>query len=264
MTRLDPDSIRLHRTGQGPALVMLHCLGMDHHLWDCLHPLSDRFELISYDFPGHGETPVPDGGYGVEDLSDQLAGVLRRHAIGRVHVMGISLGGLVAQHFAATQPTVVDRLILCDTTPRYTPDARANWATRAAAARQAGAAALLPQIERIWFTQPFRDRQPVPPAIRLVRDTFARCPGEGYALACEALAAADLIDNAGEIHAPTLVLCGSDESLAFREAAEWLAATIAGAKLAYVPQAAHASVLEQPAWFEAALRQFLPDPARRA
>lgn len=258
MSALDPACVQLHRVGSGPALVLLHCLGMDHHLWDCLQPLSDTFELISYDFPGHGETPVPNQGYGIEDLSEQLAAILLQHGIARAHVMGISLGGLVAQHFAATQPSVVDHLVLCDTTPRYTPDARANWSVRAAAARQHGAASLLPTIEPIWFTAPFRERQPVPAELQLVRDTFARCPGEGYALACEALGSADLIDNAGEINARTLVLCGAEESQAFRDAAEWLGANIAGAKLAYVPQAAHASVLEQPVWVMQALRTFLP------
>jgi 3-oxoadipate enol-lactonase len=238
-------------------LVMLHCLGMSHHLWDCLGALADRFELVSYDLPGHGETPVPEAPYGIEELSEQLAAVLRRAGIGRAHVIGISLGGLIAQHFAASEPAMVDRLVLCDTTPRYTEEARLNWARRAAAARRDGAASLLPAIERIWFTAGFLAGDP-PPALRLVRETFAACPGEGYALACEALAAADLLDLAEEIHARTLVLCGADEGLAFREAADWLAQNIAGAKLAWVPHAAHASVLEQPAWVEAVLRDFLP------
>ena len=65
---LDPAPIRLHRAGSGPALVMLHCLGMTHHLWDCLGDLADRYALLSYDLPGHGETPLPAAPYGVEEL----------------------------------------------------------------------------------------------------------------------------------------------------------------------------------------------------
>jgi 3-oxoadipate enol-lactonase len=251
------DLIRLHRVGSGMPLVMLHCLGMTHRLWDCLGGLADRFELVSYDLPGHGETPVPDAPYGIEDLSRQLAAVLKRNGIRHAHVIGISLGGLIAQQFAASEPGMVDRLVLCDTTPRYTDDARANWVLRAAAARQNGPASFLPAIEKIWFTAGFLAADPVPAALHLVRDSFAACSGEGYALACEALAAADLLDMAEQIHTRTLVLCGAEESLAFREAADWLAQHIAGAKLAYVPHAAHASVLEQPTWFEAVLRDFL-------
>jgi pimeloyl-ACP methyl ester carboxylesterase len=56
---LDPATIRLHRSGRGKALVMLHCLGMTHRLWDCLGGLADRCTLISYDLPGHGDTALP-------------------------------------------------------------------------------------------------------------------------------------------------------------------------------------------------------------
>ncbi len=157
---LDPGAIRLHRTGASPPLVMLHCLGMTHHLWDCLGGLADRFELIAYNLPGHGETALPAAPYGIAELSAQLAGVLRLAGIARAHVMGISLGGLVAQHFAATCPAMVDKLVLLDTTPRYTDAARANWAVRAAAARRDGPASLLPMILKIWFTGP--SSPPVP------------------------------------------------------------------------------------------------------
>jgi 3-oxoadipate enol-lactonase len=166
---LDPSTIRVHRKGRGPTLVMLHCLGMTRHLWDCLEALSDRFELISYDLPGHGETALPAVPYGVADLSVQLAAVFAREGIARAHVMGISLGGLVAQHFAATQPSMVDKLVLLDTTPRYTDEARANWAVRAAAARRDGPASLLPMILKIWFARRLRCGQ-----------SSASAPGAGY------------------------------------------------------------------------------------
>ncbi len=252
---LDGTAIRLHRAGSGPALVMLHCLGMTHHLWDCLGGLADKFTLLSYDLPGHGETPVPAAPYGIEELSAQLAGVLRREGIGKAHVMGISLGGLVAQCFAATEPAMTDKLVLCDTTPRYTDEARGMWAVRAAAARKDGAASLLPVIEKIWFTPGFVASDP--PAVRLVRDTFRACSGEGYALACEALGAADLRDLAPRIEAPTFVVCGADEGQAFKDAAVWLRDAIAGARLEMIPSAGHASVLEQPVLIETLLREFL-------
>jgi pimeloyl-ACP methyl ester carboxylesterase len=169
--------------------------------------------------------------------------------------MGISLGGLVAQHFAATSATMVDKLVLLDTTPRYTGEARANWAVRAAAARRDGPASLLSMILKIWFTEPFVAADP--PPVRLVRETFAACSGEGYALACEALGAADLLALTPRIAAPTLVICGADEGQAFRDAAAWLHANIAGSRLEIVASAAHASVLEQPARIEALLRGFL-------
>src|SRR5262249_26502209 len=60
-TELAETSIRVHRKGTGPAVVLLHCLGVDHSLWDLAAAgLEESFTLLSYDFPGHGETPVPN------------------------------------------------------------------------------------------------------------------------------------------------------------------------------------------------------------
>ena len=75
---LDPAGVRVHRAGSGPVLVMLHCLGMTHRLWDCLEGLADQYTLLRYDFPGHGETPVPARPYGIEELSAQLAALMQR------------------------------------------------------------------------------------------------------------------------------------------------------------------------------------------
>ncbi|HUJ97191.1 MAG TPA: alpha/beta fold hydrolase [Stellaceae bacterium] len=253
---LDPAAITLHRRGSGSALVLLHCLGVDHHLWDiAASGLDGQLTLLSYDFPGHHETPLPRGGYGIEDLSAQLGAVLTRAGIDRAHIAGISLGGLVAQHFAATAPERVMKLLLLDTTPRYTDEARRMWVERAAAARQHGVAALVDNLLKIWFTDGFIAADP--PAVRYVRDTLNRCSGEGYARACEALGAADLRPLAPTIKSPTLVLCGDQEMPPFQEAARWLAATIPGARHRLLGPARHCSILEQPEEFRRLVRDFL-------
>jgi 3-oxoadipate enol-lactonase len=257
---LDPGAITLHRRGEGPPLVLLHCLGVDHRLWEIgAAGLERDFTLLSYDFPGHGEAPLPSRSYSIEDLSNQLAALLEREGIARVHLAGISLGGLVAQHFAATHRGRVDRLMLIDTTPRYTDEMREMWAVRAAQAREEGVASLLPGLLPIWFTPEFVAGDP--PAVRYVRERFAAGSGEGYALACEALAAADLRPLVPRIKAPTLVVCGEEDVPPFLAAADWLAKEIPGARHLWLTPARHASVLEQPVRFVEAARAFLTQPA---
>jgi 3-oxoadipate enol-lactonase len=252
-------AIRMHRRGEGPPLVLLQCLGVDHRLWEHgARGLERDLTLLSYDFPGHGETALPARRYEVEDLSDQLASLLDREGVARAHLAGISLGGLVAQHFAATRPECVHRLILIDTTPRYTEEMRQMWAARAAQARQDGVSALTPGLLQIWFTERFVAADP--PAVRYVRDAFARCPSEGYALACEALAAADLRATTPRVAAPTLVVCGEQDIPSFLDAARWLEANISGARLAWLSPARHASILEQPDAFVRLAREFLLAP----
>ena len=255
MTNLNSNSISLERRGAGPPLVLLHCLGVDHHFWDFAGELARDHTLISYDLPGHGRSPVPAGAYTIEGLSVQLGELLARHNIARAHIAGISLGGLIAQEFAATNPASVDRLILIDTTPRYTDELRAMWAQRAAAARGAGVKALVDGLLKIWFTpQSVTDNTE---AVRYVRAALEKSSGEGYALACEALAAADLRAAAAKIAAPTLVICGDDDIPSFLDAARWLESNIKDARLAWLAKARHASVIERPLEALALMRTFL-------
>src|SRR4029077_3752001 len=218
-------------------------------------PLADHFTLLRYDLPGHGETPVPNEPYRIADLSEQLADILRTRGIARARIAGISLGGLIAQHFAANHPTSVEKLVLIDTTPRYTDELRAMWVERAATARGKGVAAMVDGLLKIWFSDAALGRNDA--GVRYVRETLTQANGEGYALACEALGAADLRELAPNIAAPTLVVCGDDDIPSFRDAARWLAATIPHAELAWLPRARHASVLEQPEEARRLMRKFL-------
>ncbi|MCC7348598.1 MAG: alpha/beta fold hydrolase [Variibacter sp.] len=257
MSRLPIDAVRRHRGGQGPVVVMLHCLGVDHRVWDHAAASLEAYRtVLRYDFAGHHEAPLPAGPYGIEDLSDQLARVLDAENIEKAAVVGISLGGLVAQHFAATHPERTEAVVLCDTTPRYTDASRQGWAERAATARTKGVTAMVDRLLDIWFTPAFVARNP--PAVRYVRDCFAKVSGEGYALACEALAVADLRPLLARIKAPTLVVCGDEDVPDFQAAARFLAHEIAHARLVWLSPARHASPLEQPEEFAAALRTFLP------
>ena len=255
MPRLDPDSVVMHSAGEGAPLLLLHCLGVDRHFWDFAGSLADHYRLLSFDLPGHGDTPVPARAYGIDDLADLCAAVLRREGLPREHVAGISLGGLIAQRLAAAHPAMVDRLILIDTTPRYTDELRAMWAVRAKGARDDGVSALVDGLLPIWFT-PEAIAEAIAP-VRYVRETLAHCPGEGYALACEALAAADLREDAKRIAAETLVVCGDADIPSFIDAAHWLTDNIAGAKGAWIERARHASVLERPQQALRLMRDFL-------
>jgi 3-oxoadipate enol-lactonase len=248
--------VAIHRRGTGPAVVLLHCLGVDHRLWDIAAPgLSDSFETLSYDFAGHGDSPVAHGKYSIEDLADQLAEIIRAQSLAKVHVCGISLGGLVAQQFAAQYPELVEKLVLVDTTPCYTSEMQTVWRERAATARQRGVGVMIDHLLQVWFTPAFIAANR--PAVGYVRSCFEAASGEGYALACEALAAADLRPILKSIAAPTLVVCGREDLPSFIDAAHLLSREIGKAELLWLEPARHASILERPQDFMTALLPFL-------
>jgi 3-oxoadipate enol-lactonase len=246
--------VHLIKEGCGKPLILLHCLGVDHRFWDFARPLTQDFTLYRYDLPGHGLSPVPHSAYTIADLADQLAATMEKHAITRAHIGGISLGGLIAQDFAARYPKRVDRLALVDTTPRYNDEMRRMWAERAGTARSKGVEVMVDALLGIWFSKQAIARNHA--SVTYVRETLTRCDGEAYALACEALAAADLRMALGTIEARTLVICGDDDIPSFLDAARQLAGSIPNAKLEWISGTRHASVLEKPADAVALLRSF--------
>jgi 3-oxoadipate enol-lactonase len=252
---LDPGMIQLHRRGRGKPLVMIHCLGQSWRLWDVLDPLMDRHELIAYSLPGHPGTPLPNHQYGVPELTEQLHAVAQREGLANFDLIGISLGGSIAQHFAGTYPEMVGKLMLMDCSPRYDDEARANWPVRAAAARANGVKSLVPMLMEIFFTEASRNENG--PDVQHVRDTFLACDNEAYALACEALATLDARQQTKQITAPTLIMLGSAERQSFKDAAKWMNETIHGSRIIEVPNAGHASVRERPGFVIQQLRAFL-------
>lgn len=129
------------------------------------------------------------------------------------------------------------------------------WAVRAKSAREQGVRSLIGGLLPIWFTPEAIAADAS--GVRYVRERLARCSGEGYALACEALGEADLREDAKRIKAPALVVCGEEDIPSFLDAARWLAGNIAGAKIAWIARSRHASVLERPHEGLRLLREFL-------
>jgi 3-oxoadipate enol-lactonase len=236
-------------------LVLLHPLGVDHHFWDFASVFEDEFTLCLYDLPGHGATIAPREPYSIADLSTHLADVLEENRITQAHIAGISLGGLIALDFAANFPQQVAKLILIATTARQTDEMRAIWIDQSATAYSAGVKVLVPDLLKMWFSAPFLDRNS--PAVEYIRAALSHCSGKGYALACDALAKAELRQDVDRIEAPTLVMCGKDDLPCFLDGAQWLADHISNAKLAWVADARHAAVLEQPGVALALMRDFL-------
>src|SRR5690606_7513788 len=117
---------------------------------------------------------------------------------------GISLGGMVGMHYASRQPAELDRLVLCNTSPRF-PD-RNLWLTRIQTVREQGMAGLVQATTSRFFTPAFVD--PGSPACQRIRNTFLGIDPTGYAGCCAAIRDMDLFPGLGRIQAPTLVVTG--------------------------------------------------------
>ena len=109
--------VTAYRTsGRGAPLVLLHGGEADHAMFDGLaRALNEHFTVIAYDQRDSGATRNPQSLYSLADLADDAAALIRGLGYDRAHVMGTSLGGLIAQALAARHPNCIDRLILGST-----------------------------------------------------------------------------------------------------------------------------------------------------
>lgn len=245
----------LHTTGAGRAVLLLHPLGVDRSFWDGVVPALDGFQVLTYDFPGHGATPVPGQPYTIDDLTAQAVALLAESGHAQVDVVGVSLGGLVAQQLAACYPDLVRRLVIVDAVAVYPPALKQQWRDRAASTPAEGLEPLLGPTLALWFTADGLAQGR--PAVEGVRRVFLAGDPRGYARACVALEQVDLTGVVGRIRALTLVVCGDDDAPPFTAAASVLAEALPGGRLVWLSPARHAGVLEQPGQFAQALVGFL-------
>lgn len=247
MPFLDTGKTRLFYMSQGPAtapaIVFSNSLGTTHRMWDrVIDELAAEFRCIRYDTRGHGASDVRAAPFEIANLADDVAALLDHLDVTRAHMAGLSLGGMVAQAFAARHPGKAVSLTLMATTA-YLPT-RQSWYDRAALVRREGTQAILsPTLER-WFTDGFRASAPT--AVKAVADIFTAIDRNGYAAACEAIGRMDLRPVLAGITAPTLVIAGAQDPATPLAMAEALRDGIAKSELTVLSPAAHLLAVEQP------------------
>ena len=248
--------IKLYIKGKGHPLVLIHPLGLDHRIWDyCVGDLAEHRTLITFDLPGHGLSPVPDNNYSIEDISKSLLESLSLAHIDKADFLGLSIGGMILQHFASVNAPMVEKLILVDTTFKYSKDWQLNWTERARISREKGLESMLEKSLEAFFTAEYLKKGSED--IDYCREVISRMSGESYALACEALSRCNLEKSANSITSETLILCGDQDNDLFKDATLWLAQNIPNSQYEWLSPAQHLSPLECKVDFLKIVRKFL-------
>ena len=232
-----------------PALVLLHSLGANLHVWDDqAAALSASLRVIRFDMRGQGLSSVTPGPYTIEGLADDVLAVMDALGVAQAHIAGLSIGGLIAQGVAHRAPDRVMSLVLCDTALAIPP---ANlWQERAAVVRQSGMAGLIDSVMARWIT-PANADSPIAGGMRAMLGATA---AEGYAACAEAIGAWAGVSG---LTIPTLVLVGSMDISTPPAMAAALAASFPGGALIEIPDAAHIAPMEKAAEVTAAMAAFL-------
>jgi 3-oxoadipate enol-lactonase len=245
----------LDNEGGGPWLTLIHQLSGDLSVWDQLAGyFRDDFTVLRYDIRGHGHTAVPEHPFSIADLAHDLAALLDVLGAQHTHLVGMSMGGMIAQQFALDYPSRIDTLTLADTSAGTGPETRAIWDERAAAARLNGMTSLVPATLDRWLTPDFQAAHPE--AVEPIREVLQHTSPAGYALACEALREFNVHNRLHEIRLPTLAVAGRYDTGTTPVVTESVAKSIEGAQYELL-DAAHLAPIEQSHRFAALLETFL-------
>lgn len=239
----------------GPALVFANSLGTDLRVWDAVLPLLPAgLRLIRTDKRGHGLSDDAPGPWRIEDLADDLAAVLDRLGVRQAVVVGLSVGGLIAQSLAARRPDLVRALVLSGTAPKI--GTAEMWNARIDAVRAGGIAPLADAILERWFTARFRAEAADYP---LWRSMLVRTPAAGYAETCAAIRDADLTASTAALRLPVLAMVGEADGSTPPDLVRAMAAAIPGARFEVIADAGHIPGVEQPAVVARLIGDFLKE-----
>ena len=241
--------------GGGATLVFSNSLGTDFRIWDPLLPyLPEDWRLLRYDTAGHGLSEDP-GAYSIADHAADLAGLMSQLGIEKAVIVGLSVGGQIAQALAAKKPERVTGLVLCDTAPRI--GSWDFWEDRIAAVRQQGLAAVGDAILERWFTQRFREENA--DDFALWRAMLLRTPEASDLGLCAALRDADLSDAAKALRLPPLCVVGAEEGATPPDLVRAMAESIPASRYAEIPGAGHLPCIETPERLAGLLRDFMKE-----
>ena len=227
----------------GLSLVFINALGSDFRIWDEVATiLAPEFRILRYDKRGHGLSESGPDFYDVADFARDLGALMDALALPRATVVGLSMGGLIAQEFYRQRPDLVAGLVLSGTAVKIGSDD--SWNARIATIEAGGIESIAESVLERWFTADFRANREAD----LIgwRVMLTRTSKQGYLAACGAVKRADLTPYAGAIRVPTLCLAGDEDGSTPVDLVRATASLIPGARFETIAGAAHISGIERP------------------
>jgi pimeloyl-ACP methyl ester carboxylesterase len=246
--------------GNGEPLLMIHGLGYDRLGWGKLPDLlAEELQVVAFDNRGVGDSDVPGGPYAVSQLAADAVAVLDAAGIRTAHVLGVSLGGYIAQELALTYPERLRKLVLASTAPggpRSVPMPAAGLEAFGRFPTMEREAGLRLMVENSLGRYGVREQA------ELVEEIYAYRLERGPTLAgwqAQAYAGAtfDAYDRAPEITAETLVLQGGGDNVVDPRNADLLVELIPNARLELIPDRGHLLVWQEAERLAPIVKEFL-------
>jgi len=256
MMMADIGGLRLHYSLEGDPkgvpVVFANSLGTDMRLWDKLIArLPKGLRILRYDMRGHGLSDAPAAPYAMGALVRDLEALMDHLGFSRAVLIGLSIGGMVAQGLAVKRPDLLRAVVLSNTAAKI--GTKDIWAERIATARAAGIEALADATLERWFAAPFR----ATPEIAAWRNMMVRTTVDGYTGCAAAIAGTDFYAPTSGLRLPALGIAGSEDRSTPPDLLRETIDLIPGARFALIQGAGHLACVDQPDAYAAIIIEFL-------
>jgi pimeloyl-ACP methyl ester carboxylesterase len=239
--------------GDGEAVVMIHGLGGTTNTFTALLAAFSRHKRVRFDLPGSGRSSRVEGPLSTEKFLDATKRAMAAAKVEKAHVVGHSMGTIIATHFAAHEPNAVKSLALLGPLLAPPDQARANLKARAAKARAEGMQGIADALVQSSLSSETRAKRHA--AVAFVRESLMAQDPDGYARSCEALAEMQAAD-ASKITCPTLLVTGDEDVVAPPQSVRMMGQKIAGSRVEILRGCGHWTPVEKPDECIALLKQF--------
>ena len=261
MPRLKIDSIEIQYeiSGYGPPVVFINGLTMDLNGWLLqVDAFSKKYRMVRYDCRGQGDSDKPDSEYTQELHAEDLAGLLEKLEIPRAHLVGLSNGGMIAQHFALRYPEKTGALVLVDACSHVDTLLKliiTSWIKSA----EAGGSGLRYDVALPYlFSEEFMSKN-LDRILAMKEMNLARNPVKAVVNLSMASMRHDLRDRVSEITAPTLIIAGEEDMLIPLRYSRILREKIRNSTLVTLKNCGHVPPIEKPDEFNRIVMIFLKD-----
>lgn len=235
----------------GPALVLLHALGTNLRLWDEVVAGLPGHRILRLDMRGHGLSDAPPAPYAMGALIHDVERLMEHFALRDAVVVGLSIGGLIAQGLATKRMDLVRAMVLSNTAARI--GFAAQWQARIDAVRAGGLQAIADATMERWFGRGWRDLPQMPACRAMLLAT----PAEGWIGGASAIAGTDFYTPTAALTLPTLAIAGALDGSTPPDLVKETADLILGSRFALIRRAGHLPMVEQPQAYIGHLREFL-------
>ncbi len=228
----------IHGEKNEDSLALIMGLGSDARLWILQIPeFSKKYRVIAFDNRDAGRTSKTETSYTIDTMAEDTYNLLNKLGVEKSHVLGFSMGGMIAQSFALNYPEKVRSLILCSTLPR-------------------GPKGL--GVMKMWngMIETITQQAKTPIVEQLAKYFYIQLPKEFYRQ-CEAIEKFDVTDRLKEIKVPTLVLAGDRDTVVPIWTAKDMASKIHDAEFKVIWGSGHAIFFEKWWAFNTAVLDFL-------